>query len=192
MTPTARSIMRRLLVSGPRGAEDHINVALLRILYGPDSFGPGCKVGWGHHVLAPGQNNIHFGPDCIVGRHATIEVRTAEGRLTVGGHSLLSHDCTIAVGSSVEIGEDCLVGEMTSIRDHDHDFSSHARPVREQGSNVAPVAIGSNVWLGARVTVTKGVTIGDNAVVGAGAVVTHDIPGNSLAVGVPARVVRTL
>ena len=61
----------------------------------------------------------------------------------------------------------------------------------EQGAIVAPVRIGSNVWLGAKVTVVKGVSIGDNAIVGANAVVTRDIPPNAIAVGVPARVIRS-
>jgi acetyltransferase-like isoleucine patch superfamily enzyme len=142
--------------------------------------------------MACNEDNIRFGPGCIVGRYATIEVRSAEGRLTVGARALISHYCTISVGSSVRIGEDCLIGEMVSIRDHDHDFSSTDRPIRQQGSSIAPLCIGSNVWLGARVTVTKGVTLGDNVVVGAGAVVTHDIPSNAVALGVPARVVREL
>jgi acetyltransferase-like isoleucine patch superfamily enzyme len=55
---------------------------------------------------------------------------------------------------------------------------------------VAPVRIGRNVWLGAKVTVSKGVAIGDNAIVGANAVVTHDIPPNAIAAGVPARIIR--
>jgi acetyltransferase-like isoleucine patch superfamily enzyme len=79
---------------------------------------------------------------------------------------------------------------MVSIRDHDHNFARLDVPTRDQGASVSDVAIGSNVWLGSKVTVLRGVTIGDNAVVGAGAVVTRDIPENAVAVGVPARVLR--
>ena len=56
----------------------------------------------------------------------------------------------------------------------------------------APVVIGKNVWLGASVTVVPGVTIGDNAVIAAGAVVTKDVPANTIAAGVPAKVIREL
>ena len=59
-------------------------------------------------------------------------------------------------------------------------------------SSDLPIHIGENVWLGANVTVLGGVTIGDNAVIAAGAVVTKNIPPNTVAAGVPARVVRTL
>lgn len=57
-------------------------------------------------------------------------------------------------------------------------------------SSSAPVVIGDGVWIGARATILKGVTIGDGAVVAAGAVVTRDVPAHSLVAGVPARVVR--
>lgn len=56
----------------------------------------------------------------------------------------------------------------------------------------APIKVGNNCWLASNVTVCAGVTIGDNCVIGAGAVVTHDIPDNSLAVGVPAKVIRKI
>jgi acetyltransferase-like isoleucine patch superfamily enzyme len=52
--------------------------------------------------------------------------------------------------------------------------------------------IGNNVWIGAKATVTKGVTIGDNVVIGANSVVTRDIPPNSVAAGAPARVIRSI
>ena len=55
-----------------------------------------------------------------------------------------------------------------------------------------PITIGNNVWLGAHVTVNPGVTIGDNAVIGSGSVVTRDIPANTVALGIPCRVTKTL
>ncbi len=56
----------------------------------------------------------------------------------------------------------------------------------------APIHIGKRVWIGAGVVITKGVTIGDNSVIAAGAVVTHDIPANVVAGGVPARILREI
>jgi acetyltransferase-like isoleucine patch superfamily enzyme len=64
---------------------------------------------------------------------------------------------------------------------------------RNKGLEYAyPITVGDNVWIGGNVTVCPGVTIGNNSVIGAGAVVTHDIPDNSLAFGVPAKVVRKI
>ena len=130
-----------------------------------------------------------FGAECVFDNDLTVECR---GRLQVGNRVIFGHHCTVAVRNRITIGDDCMFAEMVSIRDHDHAFGDTTRPYREQGFVSAPVSIGRNVWLGAKVTVCKGVEIGDNSVVGANAVVTKDIPANSVAVGIPARVVRRL
>ncbi len=83
-----------------------------------------------------------------------------------------------------------MFAEMVSIRDHDHNFDELDTPVREQGFVGAPVKIGNNVWVGAKATILRGITIGNNVIIGANAVVSKDIPDNSIAVGVPARVIR--
>ena len=78
-----------------------------------------------------------------------------------------------------------------TIRDQNHRFGP-GLTTAQAGFITAPVTIGDNVWIGAKVMVTKGVTIGENAVIGANSVVTRDIPANSVAVGIPARVIRTI
>ena len=88
------------------------------------------------------------------------------------------------------IGDDCLLAEMVSIRDHDHNFARLDVPIRQQGATCAPVKIGRDVWLGAKVTVLKGVSIGDGAIIGANSVVTRDVPPRAIAVGSPARVIK--
>ena len=70
----------------------------------------------------------------------------------------------------------------------DHDID----PDRPHILYPAPIHIGRKVWIGAGVIITKGVTIGDNSIVAAGAVVTHDIPSNVIAAGVPARILREI
>jgi maltose O-acetyltransferase len=117
----------------------------------------------------------------------TVECR---GRLEVGERTVFGHHCTLAADEEISIGRDCLIAEMVAIRDHDHAFSSTTAPIVEQGRATAPVRIGDNVWIGGKVSVTKGVTIGSNTVVGAHAVVTGDLPPDCVAVGIPARVLR--
>jgi acetyltransferase-like isoleucine patch superfamily enzyme len=133
------------------------------------------------------QSQVTIGSRCVLDNDLTIESR---GRLSIGDRTIFGHHCTIACNESLTIGEDCLIAEMVSLRDHDHCFERLDQPTRSQGAVCARVVIGNNVWLGAKVTVTKGVTIGDNAVIGAHAVVTRDIPANAIAVGIPARVIR--
>jgi acetyltransferase-like isoleucine patch superfamily enzyme len=158
-----------------------------RVRYPRISFGHLCDVRPGCSFLVARDATVHVGARCVLDRGMTIECR---GRLEVGDGTTFGHHCTVAVAERVEIGRDCLIAELVSIRDHDHSFELPDVPVNEQGQQCSPVRIGDNVWLGSKVTVTKGVTIGSNTIVGANAVVTGDLPPNSIAVGIPARVVR--
>jgi acetyltransferase-like isoleucine patch superfamily enzyme len=111
------------------------------------------------------------------------------GTLRIGDGTFVNYGTSIAARASIEIGRDCQIGTYCIILDNDyHSVEPERRNILPPSE---PIVIGDNVWLGARVTVLKGVRIGDGAVVGAGSVVTRDIPARSVAVGVPARVIRT-
>lgn len=140
-------------------------------------------------ILVARGASVVFGPGCVVDRGMTLESR---GRIEVGARTVFGHHGTLAASNLISIGEDCLIAEMVSIRDHDHSFASREVPYNQQGQTVAPVRIGRNVWIGSKATVIKGVTIGDNTVVGAGAIVTHDLPADCLAAGVPAQILSYL
>jgi len=104
----------------------------------------------------------------------------------------------IGAVESVEVGNDVLIASKVYISDHDHGtYSGDGFPVSlptelqsEKLLLVSPVHIGNNVWLGEGVCVLKGVSIGDNSIIGAASVVTKSIPPNSIAVGIPAKVVK--
>jgi acetyltransferase-like isoleucine patch superfamily enzyme len=108
--------------------------------------------------------------------------------LTLGRRVFVNAGCKIQDQGGVTIGDGCLVGHNAVLTTLNHDLD----PRRRADMHPAPVVLGSNVWLGANVTVLPGVTIGDDAVVGAGAVVTKDVPAGTVAVGAPARVVRSV
>ncbi len=114
----------------------------------------------------------------------------AEGTLRIGDRVLVNHGCSIAATKLVSIGDRCNIGSQVILMDsafHDID------PERRDHEPVpAPVILETNVWLAARVIVLPGVTVGENSVVGAGSVVTRDIPPNVLAAGMPAKVIRSL
>ena len=103
----------------------------------------------------------------------------------------------VVLGRSVRIGPNCVLGGMAGITMGDHVRLSEGACVETGGldiggplpySHVAkPIVLGNGVWLGYRSTVLAGVTVGDGSVVGAGAVVTKDVPPNSIAVGCPAK-----
>jgi maltose O-acetyltransferase len=103
----------------------------------------------------------------------------------------LNVDATILDVCPVHIGKDTRIGPGVQLLTPLHPLTDHA--LRATGWEYgAPVTIGENCWFGGNVTVCPGVTVGDNVVVGAGSVVTRDLPDNVLAVGTPARVVRQL
>ena len=108
----------------------------------------------------------------------------------IGDNFTGNFNLTILDVKEVYIGDNVMIGPNTTITTVGHPLSTKGR--RNHLAKGEEIRIGNDVWLGANVTVLPGVSIGDNVVVGAGAVVTKDIPDNSLALGVPARVVREL
>jgi acetyltransferase-like isoleucine patch superfamily enzyme len=119
--------------------------------------------------------------------HVTLEY--PEG-LSLGRGVGINAGCWINARGGLTIADDTIIGPYCIIHTANHVTDSTTTAIRSQGYELSPVAIGRDVWLGARVTVLPGVSIGDGAIVGAGAVVTRDIPAMAVAVGVPAKVVR--
>lgn len=109
--------------------------------------------------------------------------------ILIGERAYLNRGTIIDAVDGVRIGADAMIGPYCYITDHDHSFGTDGRPASGplQG---APTEIGSRCWLGAHVTVLKGVRIGDGTIVGAGSVVTRDLPSGVVAVGNPARILR--
>ncbi|MEP7178939.1 MAG: acyltransferase [Pseudonocardiales bacterium] len=130
----------------------------------------------------------------ILGRWIHLGVRTAlrchEGTLSLGDKGVLARDISINCYLDVEIGDSALIADDVYISDFDHKFADLDIPIKDQGIVKSRVRIERNVWLGTKVTVSRGVTIGEGAVVGANAVVTRDLPAYSVSVGAPARVIR--
>jgi maltose O-acetyltransferase len=127
----------------------------------------------------------------MIGRVVPVELVVESGaELTIGDRTFLNYGVSIGASGSVTIGADCSFGPYVNVVDTGfHGLEPERRLERPPPS---PVVIGDNVWLGVRVIVLPGVEIGEGSAIGAGSVVTGDIPPRSLAVGSPARVVREL
>lgn len=110
-------------------------------------------------------------------------------KIYIGASTYINRNTFLDASESLTIGQQCAIGPNCYISDHDHDSSMNLPPL-EQPLISKPTAIGDRVWLGANVTVLKGVNIGNDAVVGAGSVVTKNIPAGAIAIGNPARVIR--
>lgn len=106
----------------------------------------------------------------------------------VGARTFFNSGCKFQDQGGIYIGDDVLIGHNVVIATLNHLMEPHLR----SGMIPKPVRIGNKVWIGSNVTILPGVTIGDNAVVGAGSVVTRDVPPNTIVVGNPAKYIRSV
>ena len=108
--------------------------------------------------------------------------------IKIGKNVFINACCRFQDQGGIEIGDGSLIGHNTTIATLNHDFN----PDKRANLHPSPVKIGKNVWIGSDSTILPGVEIGDCAVIGAGSVVTKNVPANSIAVGSPARVIKQI
>lgn len=111
-------------------------------------------------------------------------------RISLGARTFVNFGAVFLDAAPITIGADVQIGPNVQLLTPHHELDTERR--RAGWEKALPVTIGDNVWLGGGVIVCPGVTIGQDTVVGAGSVVTEDLPAGVLAVGNPARVIRTL
>ena len=144
--------------------------------------GPGTVVG--EATVLINTANIRIGRNCLLQDRVYIRAGV-EGSVVLDDGAALNSFVQIYGHGGVEIGKSTQIGPGTIITTSGHDYRA-----TDLALDNAPIAIGERVWIGSNCVILPGVKIGDRAVIGAGAVVTSDIPGNCVAVGVPARVIR--
>lgn len=110
--------------------------------------------------------------------------------ISIGQNTFIGPGTCIAGPGNIRIGANCLIAAQSGIFANNHNFADLDLPIKEQGVTCKGIEIEDDCWLGSGVKVLDGVTIGKGSVIGAGAVVTKDIPSLSIAVGVPARVIK--
>lgn len=127
----------------------------------------------------------------IDSRVARTEIVVEQGAtLEIGESAFINYGCSISANQLVRIGPRCNIGTFCMVIDNAfHELEPERRHLRPESK---PIILEENVWLGGRVIVLPGVTIGRDRVIGAGSVVTHDIPAGVIAAGMPARVIREL
>ncbi len=108
--------------------------------------------------------------------------------ITIGNVVFINADCKFQDQGGIVIEDGALIGHGVVLATLNHDFD----PEKRQQLHPAPIHIGKGVWIGSNAVVTAGVTIGDHAVVAAGAVVTKDVPADTIVGGVPAKVIRRI
>lgn len=110
--------------------------------------------------------------------------------ITIGSRTFVNFNCTMLDGARITIGDEVLIASGVQLITATHPIDPEPR--RAAWERALPIAIADGVWLGAGAIVLPGVSIGENTVVGAGALVTKDLPAGVLAYGNPARVVREI
>lgn len=164
---------------------------------------------WGRY-LATRHAGVHADRTCLIHPEARINPRGSQ--LTIGARSkvapgaciqgpvTIGEDCTLNIyslligqpdGGPITIGNGVRIAPYVMMFASNHIFADTDIPIFKQGNEAAPITIEDDVWVGGKVMIIAGVRIGHGSVIGAGAVVTKDIPPWSIAVGVPARVIGT-
>ena len=131
---------------------------------------------------------LRIGSGTQIGRYSDITVR--KGILDIGQNVFIGSNCTICAHSEIIIGDDCLIAERVTIRDQDHDIEGVGL-IRTSGMRVSSILLGSGAWIGAGAILLRGASIGQGAVVGANALVKSLIQDFEVAVGSPAKTIRT-
>ena len=108
--------------------------------------------------------------------------------ITVGKNVFINACCHFQDHGGVSLGDGCQIGHNVVFATLNHGLA----PEDRRTTYPAPITLGKNVWVGSNSTILQGVTIGDNAVIAAGAVVTKDVPENTIVGGVPARIIRKI
>jgi acetyltransferase-like isoleucine patch superfamily enzyme len=140
----------------------------------------GIRATWAELTEQPLDETLHLIPP-VYSDHG-INIR-------LGHNVFVNQGCRLNDIGGIVIEDDVMIGPSVSLITSGHPVDPSSR---RSGITAAPIRIGRSAWIGASAMILQGVTVGANSVVGAGAVVTHDIPPATLAVGVPARVVRDI
>ncbi|MFT4632826.1 MAG: acetyltransferase-like isoleucine patch superfamily enzyme [Candidatus Azotimanducaceae bacterium] len=159
------------------------------------------SLGDGYHLMKPWNIRLH-GAHIVMGENlhivtasdrqvalSTWHFEEHQGHIDIGDHCLLCPGVRIDSASHISIGNNCMLAAGSYLTDADwHDIYDRTRTV----GKTDPIVLADNVWVGDGAIVCKGVSIGANSVIGAGSVVTQDIPANVIAAGNPAKVVKAL
>jgi acetyltransferase-like isoleucine patch superfamily enzyme len=144
----------------------------------------------GNVLEALRDGRLEVGAHTLLEPHVWLTV-SEEAHIRIGAGSFLNLGVMVASVEAVEIGDHCMFANGCFLTDGNHRFDDREQPVTWQGfTSKGPTRVEDNVWCGANVVVTSGVTIGERCVIGANSVVTTDVPPYSVAAGIPARVLR--
>lgn len=165
------------------------------------NIGKNSQIGQNFSIINPDGisigDNFSGGCDIALWSWNAVNIKGDDCKLIIKNNVSITDRCIISAANRIEIGNGCLLGRDTFITDNSHgenisinelNISPHERNIFSKGT----VIIGDNVWTGKNVCIMPNVKIGNGAIIGANPVVTHNIPPYSVAVGSPAKVIKTI
>lgn len=160
------------------------------------AFGMGSVVTFPYEAIV-NEYAISIGCDTVIGKSVVLSAGWGPGHeglprdmLSIGDRCLIGRGSSLVAQGSIVIEDDVWTGQQVHITDMNHGYVDIDLPISRQADPDAPVRVGAGSWLGHGVVVLPGVTIGRHVAVGAGSVVTHDLPDLSVCVGAPCRPIR--
>lgn len=139
---------------------------------------------------------LHNGGKCKLGKHNWFSdnsiIEANSGKISMGNNNFFNTNCKIIALNNVEIGNNNLFGPNVIIVDHDHMFILNEKLINQQGFESDKITLGSDIWIGANVVITKGVSICDKVVVGANSTITKSISQSGIYFGNPAKLYKEL
>ncbi|MGP1514826.1 MAG: acyltransferase [Bacteroidales bacterium] len=145
------------------------------------------------YVKIIGSNNrIEIGKNVKIRKNCKFYIFGNNCSIKIGDNTTMTHHCQIEVqeeSQHIFLGKDCMLSNHILIRNNDSHFI-YNRTTGQRTNNPKNINIGNHVWIGAWVTVLKGVDIEDGAVIGTHSIVTHNVPKNSIVTGIPAKIVK--
>ncbi len=116
----------------------------------------------------------------------------AAKKIKIGDNAYIRRSVTLGADSGIIIGDNVIISDFVSLISADHNYSDPHKLISEQGLKIEdkPIVIEDNVWIGEKATILKRVHVGKGAIIGAGAVVTKDVPAFAIAAGNPAKIIK--
>lgn len=172
----------RQQIGAARSETRKMHYQLLGLRIGKNTCLPACRITWPHNVKIGSncvlEDNIYFKHD---GPYLDQET------ITIGDNTFVGTGVEFNIREGIEIGDNCLIASGCRFIDHDHGFDTRDVPLGLQRGIEEKICLEQDVWIGANAIILKGVRIGHGAIIGAGALVTKNVPAYEIWGGVPAR-----
>jgi acetyltransferase-like isoleucine patch superfamily enzyme len=133
-----------------------------------------------HFNFDQSKSQLVFLGEVFIIKGRAIFVFQNDGKIVIGSNTVFNSNCSINCLESIEIGDNCLIGENVKMYDHNHQYKDLNKPINDQGYSTAGIKIGNNCWIGSNAIILKGVSIGNNSIIGVNCIIHKDIPNNSI------------